>query len=260
MRNRYMPASVQDRRELLASAPFCFVVGRSPGPRRTPPSGYLLGVENCRCCGPLPWVVFYRRRLPHLSEIGQPIFLTWRLYGSLPLHRSFPNQLSSGQQFAALDRLLEETRLGPFYLRQPTLADMVVEAIHHNAHVLSHYVLHAFVVMPNHLHLLLTPAVALPKLTKSLKNITAKRANQMLGLTGHPFWQEEGYDHLVRDDREFERIQLYIETNPVRAGLTTEASEYRWSSAGGQPRFALRTRASALRERTMLSRQYAPNP
>jgi putative transposase len=55
-------------------------------------------------------------------------------------------------------------------------------------------------------------------------------------LTGRPFWQEESYDHLVRDQSEFENIRNYIEENPVRAGLVTEASEYRWSSwssAGG---------------------------
>jgi hypothetical protein len=64
-----------------------------------------------------------------------------------------------------------------------------------------------------------------------LKGITAKRANSMLGLTGRPFWQEESYDHLVRNEREFEKIKHYIETNPVRAGLVMEANEYRWSSA-----------------------------
>ena len=115
-----------------------------------------------------------------------------------------------------------------------------MEAIHHNAAVLGHYRLHAFVVMPNHVHLLCTPAVALPKLTKSLKGITAKRANAILALTGSSFWQEESYDHLVRHKREFDRIRNYIEENPVRAELVSEASEYRWSSAGwatgGRPR------------------------
>jgi REP element-mobilizing transposase RayT len=72
---------------------------------------------------------------------------------------------------------------------------MIVEATQYNAGILGHYVLHAFVVMPNHAHLLATPAVPLPKLTKSLKGITAKRANAMLALTGKPFWQEESYDH-----------------------------------------------------------------
>ena len=64
------------------------------------------------------------------------------------------------------------------------------------------------------MHLLLTPAVALPQLTKSLKGITAKRANVLLGLTGQPFWQEESYDHLVRQELEFQKIRRYIEQNP----------------------------------------------
>jgi putative DNA methylase len=130
-----------------------------------------------------------------------------------------------------MDLLLEEARTGPFYLRQPAIADKIVEAIHYNADILGHYSMNAFVVMPNHVHLLVTPAVSLPKLTKSLKGITAKRANVMLGLTGSSFWQEESYDHLVRDSREFEKIRSYIEANPVRAGLVKDASEYRWSSA-----------------------------
>ena len=178
-------------------------------------------------------MTFYRRRLPHISETDQPVFLTWRLHDSLPPHRAFPaNALNSGQAFAAMDRLLDEACAGPLYLRQPAVAGMMVEAIQYNARILGHYVLHAFVIMPNHVHLLATPAVALPKLTKSLKGITAKRANAMLGLTGGPFWQEESFDHLVRHAREFERIPNYIEGNPVRAGLVREASEYRGSSAG----------------------------
>jgi putative DNA methylase len=147
-------------------------------------------------------MAFYRRRLPHLSETDHSVFLTWRLHDSLPLNRSFPtDSLSSRQAFAAMDRLLDEARSGPFYLRQPAVADMLVEAIQYNADVLGHYVLHAFVVMPNHVHLLATPAVALPKLTKSLKGITAKRANTMLAFAGCPFWQEESYDRLVQGSR-----------------------------------------------------------
>ena len=182
-------------------------------------------------------MTFYRRQLPHLYDIGQPIFVTWRLQKSLPANRVFPaGDLSSGQSFATLDRLLDEARSGPLYLHQPAIAEMVVEAIHRNASVLHHYVLHAFAVMPNHVHLLVNPSVLLPKVTKSLKGITAKRANEMLALTGCPFWQEESYDHLIRKDREFERIRFYIEHNPVRAGLVKEAEQYRWSSAGGATR------------------------
>ena len=132
-------------------------------------------------------MTFYQRRLPHLYDAEHPVFLTWRLHDSLPPHRAFPaGTLTSGQAFAAMDRLLDDARSGPFYLRQPAVADMIVEAIQYNANPLGHYALHAFVVMPNHVHLLLTPALALPKLTKSLKGITAKRANAMLALTGRP--------------------------------------------------------------------------
>ena len=131
-----------------------------------------------------------------------------------------------------MDRLLEETRTGPFYLHQPAIAGMMVEVIRYSADVLRHFTLHAFVVMPNHVHILLSPRIDLPKLTKSLKGFSARQANRILGLTGTRFWQEESYDHLVRDQSEFESIRHYIEQNPVRAGLAREASEYRWSSAG----------------------------
>ena len=178
-------------------------------------------------------MTLYRRRLPHIYEPDQSIFLTWRLHDSLPSNRAFSKDaLNSGQAFVAMDRLLDEACGGQFYLRQPAIADMIVEAIHYNAAILGHYLLQAFVVMPNHVHLLIVPTLPLPKVMKSLKGITAKRANAMLGLTGRPFWQEESYDHLVRHERELEKIRNYIEENPVRASLVREASEYRWSSAG----------------------------
>jgi REP element-mobilizing transposase RayT len=185
-------------------------------------------------------VTYYRRRLPHVYATERSVFLTWRLHDSLPANRAFPPEaLNSGQAFAVMDRLLDEIRTGQFHLRQPAIADMIVEAIHYNADTLGHYALHAFVVMPNHVHLLLSPAVSLPKLRKSLKGITAKRANAMLALTGNRFWQEESYDHCVRNQRESERVRNYIEENPVRAGLVRDASDYRWSSAaratGGSP-------------------------
>ena len=206
--------------------------GGRPRPRRTPWSGWS-SFENSEVSENYVGMTISLRRLPHLYAASQPVFITWRLHDSLPPNRPFPAKaLNSGKAFAAMDRSLDEATTGPFYLRQPAIADMIVEAIQYNAQTLGHYVMRAFVVMPNHVHLLATPAVALPKLTKSLKGITAKRANAMLALTGSPFWQDESYDHLVRTEREFETIRNYIEMNPVRAGLVGEASEYRWSSAG----------------------------
>ena len=172
-----------------------------------------------------------RRHLPHIYETGRPIFLTWRLHGTLPAHRAFSKEsVTSGKAFAALDGQLDQTSTGPQYLRDPEIANKVVEAIHYNGYRLGHYKLHAYVVMPNHVHLLITPKVPLPKLTQSLKGITAKRANEVLGRTGQPFWQQETYDHLVRDGLEFNKIRAYIEQNPVKAGLAAETTEYPWSS------------------------------
>ena len=178
------------------------------------------------------YVTFYRRHLPHLYSQGQPLFITWRLHDSLPPNRTFPPAaLTSGQAFAAMDRLLDAATTGKVYLRQPDIANMVVEAMYYNAAVLGHYVLHAFVVMPNHVHFLITPKSELPKIMKSIKGITARRANAMLSLAGSRFWQEESYDGLVRDEHEFKKIGNYIEENPVGAGLVRTSSEYRWSSA-----------------------------
>jgi len=105
---------------------------------------------------------------------------------------------------------------------------MVVDAIHYRSG--SGYELHSFVVMANHVHLLITPAIDVSLLTKSLKRFTAREGNRMLGRTGHPFWQDESYDRLVRND-EFRRIARYIEMNPVKAGLVASPEEFRWSSA-----------------------------
>ena len=85
--------------------------------------------------------------------------------------------------------------------------------------------------MPNHVHLLVTPDVPVSKLTQSLKRFTAREANRLLQLTGIPFWQDESYDRLVRDEIEFQRIARYIEWNPVKAGLASHPEEFLWSSA-----------------------------
>ena len=174
---------------------------------------------------------FHTRRLPHYYSIGQPIFVTWRLHGSLPASRSFPPGTTSGQAFVAMDRLLDNARTGPLYLRQPDIANMVVEAIHYHERDVQHYQLHSYVVMPNHVHLLVTPLAEVSKVMQSLKRFTARAGNRILGLTGKAFWQDESYDRLVRNETEFQRIRNYIEMNPVKCGLAATPEEFLWSSA-----------------------------
>ncbi len=93
------------------------------------------------------------------------------------------------------------------------------------------YHLHSYVVMANHVHVLVTPAVPAIKWLGPLKGYTAYQANRILALAGKPFWQEESYDHLVRNGQEFRRIQNYIEKNPVKAGIVAYAEEFPWSRA-----------------------------
>jgi len=130
-----------------------------------------------------------------------------------------------------MDRYLDTTRLGPLWLKQPKIATIVTDTIHYGASTLNFYDLDAFVVMANHVHMLVTPKVEPPKFMKSIKNYSARKANSELGRTGQPFWQSESYDHWVRDDREAERIRSYIENNPVKAGLVKRPEQFRWSSA-----------------------------
>jgi REP element-mobilizing transposase RayT len=134
-----------------------------------------------------------------------------------------------GRAFVAVDRLLDSATSGPLFLRMPEVASVVQEAILYRDG--REYELHAYVVMPNHVHLLITPLRELPGIMQSLKRYAAREANKILGLTGHTFWQDESYDRFVRDDSEFGRIVSYIEMNPVRAGLCFAPGEFRFSSA-----------------------------
>ena len=145
---------------------------------------------------------FTQRQLPHIYEIGSPMFVTFRMYGSLPPGRHFPGgRRSAGEEFLELDRLLDREGRGPLYLRMLEIAGVVAHAISQGAE--REYALHAWVVMPNHVHLLMTPNVSLPGIMKRLKGTTAREANRRLGREGTPFWQHESYDRLVRDAREF---------------------------------------------------------
>ena len=114
----------------------------------------------------------------------------------------------------------------------PEIAKLVVDAIHRAEQQMQHYELHAYVVMSNHVHMLVSPKVEVSKLTHSLKRFTAREANRILGLTGRPFWQEESYDRQVRDAAEFERIKRYIEYNPVVSGVVASPQDFPWSSGG----------------------------
>jgi putative transposase len=178
---------------------------------------------------------FSRRRLPHIHPPGKWLFVTWHLEGSMPPSQfPPPGKLSAGKAFVWMDRYLNSARTGPTYLLKPEIAEIVTQSLHHGVS-LGHYELGAWVLMANHVHVLLLPMISPSRLLQSLKGYTARQANLILGRTGHKFWQAESYDHWVRDDMELGKITAYIVNNPIKAGIVRSADAYRWSSAYPKP-------------------------
>ena len=130
-----------------------------------------------------------------------------------------------------MDAILDKAISGPFWLKDSTIASRVTDAMHFGSEKLNYYALHAFVVMPNHVHFLITPKVAISRITNGLKGVTARDANAILHRTGQHFWQDESFDHWVRNPAQFDRIRAYIESNPVSAGLARSPEAWPWSSA-----------------------------
>lgn len=198
--------------------------------------------------------VFFQRHLPHYHLPNATYFITFRLAGSLPLEaaarlqaeyeeeqRRLEHQFSGKalyearyqaqkRHFARIDGLLDQDLHGPRWLARPECARIVMETIH--AFMPEEYHLHAFCLMNNHVHLLIDQQdipeppprrdgkhyTALSRAMRLLKGKSGALCNQVLGRSG-PFWQHESYDHIVRDEQEFERILAYIANNPVKAGL-----------------------------------------
>jgi type I restriction enzyme R subunit len=128
------------------------------------------------------------------------------------------------------------------HLKQEALATEVRNAIYHFAG--ERYDVIAWVVMSSHYHWLLRPrdewvaglgltakeSTPRQRIMHSINRHSARQCNKLLTHEG-AFWQNETYDHYVRDDGELERIIDYIEMNPVKAGLCERPEEYRFSSA-----------------------------
>lgn len=106
--------------------------------------------------------------------------------------------------------------------------------------------LFAFCVMPDHFHmtLCLMPGENLSKVFEDSGKFTARELNKLLGRQGQ-FWAEGFHDHRCRDENELHDLSLYIEHNPVRAGLAASAEFWPYSSAN-------------LANRCMLDREWWP--
>jgi REP element-mobilizing transposase RayT len=126
---------------------------------------------------------------------------------------------------------LDRASTGPTWLKNPLVADAVAKVLLAGDITWSLYKLHAWVIMPNHVHMLISPHRPIAEVTRSVKSASSREANAILKQRGQSFWQPESFDHWIRTEEEFGNIADYIEGNPVKAGLATGPAAYRWSSA-----------------------------
>jgi REP-associated tyrosine transposase len=191
---------------------------------------------------------YYKRRLPHIQCAGATYFITFRLANSLPIealnklaeekqkiNRLPESQKESAHQawFAKYDDYLDKALHGNPYLKNEQIANMVAESIQFRDG--KTYDLTSYCIMPNHAHLVCRPLeklsgiyFGLTEILHSLKRHTARESNKILQRRG-PFWQDESYDHFIRNDVEMERIIKYVLYNPVKANLVKEQTDWKWS-------------------------------
>ena len=210
---------------------------------------------------PLRSGIHTRGYLPHVKREGASYFVTFRLADSLPkevllkhqaeraerLHRHHaqndaakksgatppnPGELDEIERdyFRKLEAYLDKGA-GECSLGRAEIASIVANAFRFFDG--QRYRLDAWVVMPNHVHIVLWPMPnhTLSAIAQSLKRFTAREANKLLQRTGESFWQPEPYDHWIRDEEEHARCCGYVIRNPVKAGLCAAPEQWRWSSS-----------------------------
>jgi REP element-mobilizing transposase RayT len=200
---------------------------------------------------PLPFTGFDKsrpaaiksRHLPHWQQEGVTYFVTFRLADSLPkeVYEQWRHEretaLRTVEQASSLSQPLAEAQAeglaeefrekleahldegrGECWLQNPAVAGIVEKALRHFDG--ERYLLGIYVIMPNHVHLFVRPVMGhtLSEILHSWKSFTAKEANHVLGRTGG-FWQDESFDHIIRDEQSLERFGRYIRENPIKAGL-----------------------------------------
>ncbi len=184
-----------------------------------------------------------RGYLPHYDEPGLIQHVTIHLADSLPTEARIELQgsleqppFSPEEKRRRLHQLLD-AGYGSCVLARPVAAALVEESLLHFEGV--RYQLHAWTVLPNHVHVLLHTKDGFPlkRIVGTWKRFTAGRLRNLCrrgALPGTslalltPVWHREYYDRCIRDDDHYRSVVNYIDANPVKAGLVATAAEWRW--------------------------------
>jgi putative transposase len=186
---------------------------------------------------------YSRGYLPHRDAAGLVQSVTFRLADSLPQKTlkamdqellAVPEDRRDVERRKQIEHWLD-AGLGCCALRHPEVARYVVEAFtcFHG----DRYDLHAWCVMPNHVHVLVQPHIRLATIIQGWKSYTARwilvQNERLKLLIPNPrrLWMREYWDRFIRDEQHYRNVLAYIHENPVKAGLCREAKEWRWSSA-----------------------------
>ena len=181
-----------------------------------------------------------RNRLPHWQQEQTWTFVTWRLGDSLPkgklkqwraeraawLERhpepwDTKTEVAYHDQFThKIDEWLDQGS-GSCVLGKPENASILAGTLKHFNQ--KSYKIASFVVMPNHLHVLFQPLAGtdLARIVQSWKGYSAREINKQMGTKGS-LWQEDYWDHLIRNESHFFKVAEYIRENPVKARLSPD--------------------------------------
>lgn len=195
---------------------------------------------------PTEW--YSRGNLPHRDRLGLIQSVTFRLADSLPKARllELEAELSSiplGGHESHRRRRIEawlDAGMGCCALRHAGAAACGRDVLLHFHG--QRYELIAWVIMPNHVHVLIDPLTPLFRIVQAWKSVSSRRLleeNERWGL-GLPdprhVWMREYWDRYIRDEVHLRNVVDYIHRNPVKAGLCARAEDWAWSSAGGMGR------------------------
>jgi REP element-mobilizing transposase RayT len=172
---------------------------------------------------------YYHRNLPHFDYNGLYQIITYRLNDSLPREIFEMKCENETAKRKTIEKYLDEGYGSCLLTKHPAVANLVIDNWKNFDG--QKYDLVAYVVMPNHVHILINSnkAFALEKILHSWKSYTSSKFKSISGQSQVPAWQSEYWDRYIRDEKHFAQAIEYIMQNPIKANLCHKAEDWPYS-------------------------------